>query len=140
MLLLNGVLGPRSWTEPQWWYWFIEALVYTLLALTLVPASPSVRRGRMGDVVEIAESGASQFAPLYPTDMPLFEKINTIATRIYRADEAIADSSVTWFFFFAAWSAFYLAALAQAQALGAQRRAAQAEAAARAGAGTPLAA
>ncbi|MBT2134303.1 formate--tetrahydrofolate ligase [Croceibacterium sp. LX-88] len=45
-------------------------------------------------VVEIAESGQSQFAPLYPSDMPLFEKINTIATRIYRADEAIADSSV----------------------------------------------
>jgi formate--tetrahydrofolate ligase len=45
-------------------------------------------------VVEIAESGASQFSPLYPADMPLFEKINTIATRIYRADEAIADNSV----------------------------------------------
>jgi formate--tetrahydrofolate ligase len=45
-------------------------------------------------VVEIAESGASQFAPLYPADMGLFEKINTIATRIYRADEAIADASV----------------------------------------------
>ncbi|MBO9518668.1 MAG: formate--tetrahydrofolate ligase [Porphyrobacter sp.] len=45
-------------------------------------------------VVEIAESGQSQFAPLYPSEMPLFEKINTIATRIYRADEAIADSSV----------------------------------------------
>jgi hypothetical protein len=44
----------------------------------------------------------------------------------------IADSSVTWFFFFAAWSAFYLATLAQAQVLGAQRRAALAEAAARA--------
>jgi len=44
----------------------------------------------------------------------------------------VADSSVTWFFFFAAWSAFYLAALAQAQALGAQRRAAEAEANARA--------
>lgn len=44
----------------------------------------------------------------------------------------IADSSVTWFFFFAAWSAFYLATVAQAQALGAQRRAAEAEAAARA--------
>lgn len=43
----------------------------------------------------------------------------------------VADSSVTWFFFFAAWSAFYLATLAQAQALGAQRRAALAEAAAR---------
>jgi formate--tetrahydrofolate ligase len=45
-------------------------------------------------VVEIVESGAAQFAPLYPSEMPLFEKINTIATRIYRADEAIADSSV----------------------------------------------
>ena len=43
-----------------------------------------------------------------------------------------ADSTVTWFFFFAAWSAFYLAILAQAQALGAQRRAAQAESTARA--------
>jgi formate--tetrahydrofolate ligase len=45
-------------------------------------------------VAQIAESGASQFSPLYPSDMPLFEKINTIATRIYRADEAIADSTV----------------------------------------------
>jgi len=57
--------------------------------------------------------------------------------RMGEMDEAkkvrwIADSSVTWFFFFAAWSAFYLASLAQAQALGAQRRAALAEAAARA--------
>jgi formate--tetrahydrofolate ligase len=45
-------------------------------------------------VVEIVESGAAQFAPLYPAEMPLWEKINTIATRIYRADEAIADQSV----------------------------------------------
>ncbi len=45
-------------------------------------------------VVEIAESGSAQFAPLYPAEMPLCEKINTIATRIYRADEAIADSSI----------------------------------------------
>jgi len=47
-----------------------------------------------GKVVEIVESGAAQFAPLYPAEMSLFEKINTIATRIYRADEAIADQSV----------------------------------------------
>ncbi|MGV3555815.1 MAG: formate--tetrahydrofolate ligase [Croceibacterium sp.] len=45
-------------------------------------------------VVEVVESGASQFAPLYPSEMPLFGKINTIATRIYRADEAIADQSI----------------------------------------------
>jgi two-component system LytT family sensor kinase len=41
-----------------------------------------------------------------------------------------ADTAVTWLFFFAAWSAFYLAALSQAQALRAQRRAAVAERAA----------
>ena len=35
-------------------------------------------------VVALAESGAAQFAPLYPDDMPLFEKINTIVQRIYR--------------------------------------------------------
>ena len=43
-----------------------------------------------------------------------------------------ADAAVIWFFFFAAWSAFYLAILSQAQALGAQRRVAEAEAAAQA--------
>lgn len=41
-----------------------------------------------------------------------------------------ADMTVTWLFFFAAWSAFYIAMLAQAEALGAQRRAALAESAA----------
>jgi len=41
-----------------------------------------------------------------------------------------ADATVIWLFFFAAWSAFYLAAVAQTQALRAQRRAAEAESAA----------
>ncbi len=45
-------------------------------------------------VVELAESGASQFAPLYADDMPLFEKIETIAKSIYHASEVIADKSV----------------------------------------------
>src|SRR5688572_1767379 len=45
-------------------------------------------------VVEIVEAGSAQFAPLYPAEMSLWEKINTIATRIYRADEAIADASI----------------------------------------------
>lgn len=45
-------------------------------------------------VVELAESGASQFAPLYPDEMPLFEKIETIAKRIYRAEDVIADKSI----------------------------------------------
>jgi formate--tetrahydrofolate ligase len=45
-------------------------------------------------VVELAESGHSQFAPLYPDDMPLFQKIETIAKDIYHAGEVIADKSV----------------------------------------------
>ncbi|GGA14316.1 formate--tetrahydrofolate ligase [Neptunicoccus cionae] len=45
-------------------------------------------------VAEIAESGASQFAPLYGDEMPLFEKIETVAKRIYRADEVLADQKI----------------------------------------------
>ncbi len=45
-------------------------------------------------VAEIADAGGSQFAPLYPDEMPLFEKIQTICRRIYRAEEAIADKSI----------------------------------------------
>jgi hypothetical protein len=43
-----------------------------------------------------------------------------------------ADASVVWLFFFLAWSAFYLANKAQAEALGAQRQLADAESAAQA--------
>ncbi len=45
-------------------------------------------------VAELADSGAAQFAPLYEDDLSLFEKIETIAKRIYRADEVLADKSV----------------------------------------------
>ncbi|RMH44323.1 MAG: formate--tetrahydrofolate ligase [Alphaproteobacteria bacterium] len=45
-------------------------------------------------VAEIADAGLGQFAPLYPDEMPLFEKIETIAKRIYRADEVIADKKI----------------------------------------------
>ncbi|SFI90048.1 formate--tetrahydrofolate ligase [Jannaschia pohangensis] len=45
-------------------------------------------------VAEIADSGVSKFAPLYPDEMPLFEKMETIAKRIYHADEVVADSKI----------------------------------------------
>ena len=45
-------------------------------------------------VVSLVERGAAQFAPLYPDDMSLFEKIETIAKRIYRADEVLADKKI----------------------------------------------
>ena len=45
-------------------------------------------------VVEMAESGSANFAPIYPDEMPLFQKLETIAKRIYHADEVIADKSI----------------------------------------------
>ncbi len=48
----------------------------------------------------------------------------------YEQFRSAADLMVVWLFFFAAWSAFYIAMVAQSEAHGAQRRAADAEAAA----------
>ncbi len=45
-------------------------------------------------VAQIADSGMAQFSPLYPDEMPLFSKIETIAKRIYRADEVMADKKI----------------------------------------------
>ena len=45
-------------------------------------------------VVELAESGSAHFAPLYPDDMPLWDKVKTIATNIYDAREITADKAV----------------------------------------------
>jgi formate--tetrahydrofolate ligase len=52
-------------------------------------------------VVALAESGASQFKTLYDDEMPLFEKVETIAKTLYHADEVLADKVVrdklAWF-------------------------------------------
>jgi formate--tetrahydrofolate ligase len=45
-------------------------------------------------VVKVAESGKSKLKFLYPDDMPLYEKIRTIAKEIYRAKDISADKSV----------------------------------------------
>jgi formate--tetrahydrofolate ligase len=45
-------------------------------------------------VVALAEGGSAQFRTLYPDDMPLWDKVDTICRQIYGADEAVADKSV----------------------------------------------
>ncbi len=45
-------------------------------------------------VVEVAESGKSKLKFLYPDDMPLLEKIRTIAKEIYRAKDISVDKAV----------------------------------------------
>ena len=44
----------------------------------------------VADLVE----GPSQFAPIYDDAMPLWDKVKTIATKLYGADEVIADKKV----------------------------------------------
>jgi len=45
-------------------------------------------------VAEIADANISAFAPIYPDEMPLMEKIETIAKRIYHADDVLADKKI----------------------------------------------
>jgi formate--tetrahydrofolate ligase len=46
------------------------------------------------EVVEIVESGDANFKPLYEDSMPLWDKIKTVATKIYGADDISADDKV----------------------------------------------
>ena len=45
-------------------------------------------------VVGMIDGGGANYAPLYPDEMPLFEKIETVAKEIYRADSVVADSKI----------------------------------------------
>jgi formate--tetrahydrofolate ligase len=45
-------------------------------------------------VVELATSGEANFQPLYPDHLPLMEKIETVASKIYHAGEVTADRAV----------------------------------------------
>lgn len=75
----------------------------------------------IGDQISVERPGASELVVTYPnaSQLPAFEQFRMAA-----------DATVSWLFFFAAWSAFYIAMLAQSEAHGAQQRAADAEAAA----------
>ena len=46
------------------------------------------------EVVSLVSAGAASFAPLYPNEMGIWDKIKTVATRLYRADDVIADKKV----------------------------------------------
>ena len=46
------------------------------------------------EVVELVDGGHANFAPLYPDEMPIWDKVKTIATRLYRADDIIADQKI----------------------------------------------
>ena len=45
-------------------------------------------------VAEIADADMANLAPLYPDDMSLADKIQTVCKRIYRADEALMDKKI----------------------------------------------
>ena len=45
-------------------------------------------------VVRMIDEKPSNFAPLYPDDMPLWDKISTVAESVYGADVVVADKKV----------------------------------------------
>ena len=45
-------------------------------------------------LVDLIDTNTSQFAPLYPDDLPLWEKMETVAKKIYRASGITADPKV----------------------------------------------
>ncbi|MEM6489001.1 MAG: formate--tetrahydrofolate ligase, partial [Pseudomonadota bacterium] len=45
-------------------------------------------------IVALCEGGSAKVAPIYPDDMGLFEKIETVAREIYRADGVVADQKI----------------------------------------------
>jgi len=75
----------------------------------------------IGDETQIDRPGNPPIVVTYPnvSNLPAYEQFRMGV-----------DAMVVWLFFFAAWSAYYLATEAQAQVLTAQRRAAEAESAA----------
>ncbi|WP_418060470.1 AMP-binding protein [Pimelobacter simplex] len=42
VLLLNDVLGPRGWSEPDWYYWFVEVVLLAAVGAGLITAIPWV--------------------------------------------------------------------------------------------------
>jgi len=91
-LLLNGVLGERTWTEPAWHYWFIEALVYTLLALTLVMALP---------VVDTAERRWSFWLPMMLAGLGLLTRYEVVEVM---GGDVIHRANVVFWLFALGWA------------------------------------
>jgi formate--tetrahydrofolate ligase len=46
------------------------------------------------EIVEVVESGVAAFKPIYDDAVPLWDKIATVATKLYGADDIIADDKV----------------------------------------------
>lgn len=67
----------------------VEALVCTHWADGSKGAAELARQ-----VVELCESGDGKFRTLYPDDMKLWDKVSTIATKLYGASEITADSTI----------------------------------------------
>jgi acyl-CoA synthetase (AMP-forming)/AMP-acid ligase II len=91
-LLLNGILGPRGWSEPAWHYWFIEALVYTLVALAVIMALP---------VVDRAERRWSFWLPMMLAGLGLLTRYEVVTVM---GGDVIHRANVVFWLFALGWA------------------------------------
>ncbi|HET7329096.1 MAG TPA: AMP-binding protein [Nocardioidaceae bacterium] len=90
--LLNAVLGPDHWTEPQWQFWFVEALVYTLLALAALLAIPWLDR---------AERRWSFWLPMAAVGLGLLFRYELVQTG---TGDRIHTALAVWWLFALGWA------------------------------------
>jgi hypothetical protein len=53
-VLLNGPLGPEQWSEPEWYFWFIEAVVWSIVLVAALLTIPFVDRLERRHPFEVA--------------------------------------------------------------------------------------
>jgi two-component system, LytTR family, sensor kinase len=120
---------------------FIAALA-SLVGAVLMSGTLSLLEGRVSSKEEFRYQAREGFVVVEKDNRITIErsaqeplvitmpKINEMPAR--KRLRYITDSAIVWLFFFMAWSAFYIASLSHEEALGVQRRLADAESAAQA--------
>jgi two-component system LytT family sensor kinase len=132
LFALRATLGRRAVVATAGSFFAAAAMAGVLIAADRYQDKPQdeqsyvSREGyrviELGNTMRIERDGQAPLTVTWP---------HISALNPYLQFRIAADSAVVWLFFFAAWSAFYIAMLAQGEALGARRRAAEAESAAR---------
>ncbi len=91
--LVNGLFGPEQWDDASWHYWFIEAIVATLLGLAVLVSLPAFDR---------AERRWPFWMPMSLALVALLTRYDVVALR---PGDEIHRAHVTFWIFALGWAA-----------------------------------